>query len=191
MPVTNAKHRDPAVEAELNRLPAVPIIQLRGRYRELFRTDAPQAYGPDLLRRSIAQRIQERAYGGLPRPVERQLDQLIKSFAAKPTGRLVLPPRIKAGSILVRQWKGKSYRVTVLADGFAFDGQIYGNLSEVAQFITGTRWNGPRFFGLRVKQDVKEPPVRKPPLGGGSDYRKRNVELATVKIRTRKRRHGL
>ncbi|WP_368039335.1 DUF2924 domain-containing protein [Tardiphaga sp. vice304] len=189
--MTNAKHRDPAVEAELDRLPAVPIIQLRGRYRELFRTDPPQAYGPDLLRRSIAQRIQERAYGGLPRPVQRQLDQLIKSYAAKPTGKLVLPPRIKAGSTLVRQWKGKSYRVTVLADGFAFDGQIYGNLSEVAQLITGTRWNGPRFFGLRVKQDVKEPSVRKPPLGGGSDYRKRNVELAEVKIRIKKRRHGL
>jgi hypothetical protein len=191
MPVTNAEHRDPAVEAELDRLPTVPIIQLRVRYRELFRTDAPQAYGPDLLRRSIAQRIQERAYGGLPRPVQRQLDQLIKSFATKPTGKLVLPPRIKAGSILVRQWKGKSYRVTVLADGFAFDGQIYGNLSEVAQLITGTRWNGPRFFGLRVKQDVKEPPVRKPPLGGGSDYRKRNAGLAPVKSRTTKRRHGL
>jgi len=191
MPVTNAKHRDPAVEAELDRLPAVPIIQLRGRYRELFRTDPPQAYGPDLLRRSIAQRIQEKAYGGLPRPVQRQLDQLIKSYAAKPTGKLVLPPRIKAGSMLVRQWKGKSYRVTVLADGFAFDGQIYGNLSEVAQLITGTRWNGPRFFGLRVKQDVKEPPVRKPPLGGGSDYRKRNAELAATESRTRRRRHGL
>ena len=147
--MTRAKHHDPAVETELDRLPTMPIVQLRVRYRELFRTDPPTAYGPDLLRRSIAYRIQEKAYGGLPRLVQRQLDQLIKSYAAKPTGKLVLPPRIKAGSILVRQWKGKSYRVTVLADGFAFDGQIYGNLSEVAQLITGTRWNGWVFFGLK------------------------------------------
>jgi hypothetical protein len=191
MPITTVKHRDPAVEAELDRLPVMPIVQLRTRYRELFRTDPPTAYGPDLLRRSIAYRIQEKAYGGLPRPLQRQLDQMVKSYAAKPTGKLALPPRIKAGSILVRQWKGKSYRLTVMADGFTYDGQIYSNLSEIAQLITGTRWNGPRFFGLRVKQDVREPPVRKPPLGGGSDYRKRNAERAAVESRTRRRRHGL
>ena len=57
---------DPAVEAELDRLPTTPIVQLRLRYRELFRVDPPKAFGPDLLRRSIAQRIQEKAYGGLP-----------------------------------------------------------------------------------------------------------------------------
>jgi hypothetical protein len=57
---------DPAVEAELDRLPAMPVVALRKRYRELFRTDPPQAFGPDLLRRSIAQMIQEKAYGGLP-----------------------------------------------------------------------------------------------------------------------------
>jgi Protein of unknown function (DUF2924) len=57
---------DPAVEAELDRLPTMPIAGLRQRYRELFRTEPPKAFGPDLLRRSIAHRIQERAYGGLP-----------------------------------------------------------------------------------------------------------------------------
>ena len=191
MPMKNAKHRDLAVEAELDQLPTMPIVQLRVRYRELIRTDPPQAYGPDLLRRSIAYRIQEKAYGGLPPPVQRQLDQLIKAYATKPTGKLVLPPRIKPGSILVRQWKSKSHRVTVMADGFAFDGQIYSNLSEIAQTITGTRWNGPRFFGLRVKQEIRQPPVRKRPLGGGSDYRKRNAELAAAQSRTRRRRHGL
>lgn len=191
MSITTVKHRDPAVEADLGLLPTMPIVQLRARYRELFRTDPPMAYGPDLLRRSIAYRIQEKAYGGLPRTVQRQLDQLIKAYAAKRTGKLVLPPRIKAGSILVRQWKNRNYRVTVMADGFAYDGKIYGNLSEVAQLITGTRWNGPRFFGLRVKQEVREPPVRKPPLGGGSDYRKRKAELAAWISRTRRRRHGL
>jgi Protein of unknown function (DUF2924) len=183
---------DPAVEAELDRLPVMPIVQLRLRYRELFRADPPKSFGPDLLRHSIAYRIQEKAYGGLPRPVQRLLDQLVKAYTAKPDGRLVIPRRIKSGSILVRNWKGKSYRVTVMADGFAYDGVSYGNLSEIAQHITGTRWNGPRFFGLRSKEDkASEPAVRKPQLAGGSNYRKRNAELEVHRGRRRRRNHGL
>jgi hypothetical protein len=140
---------DPAVEAELERLPTTPIADLRMRYRELFRTEPPQAFGPDLLRRSIAHRIQERAYGGLSGPTRRLLDQLVKAAMAKPNGRLELPRRIKPGSELVRTWKGKTHRVMVMADGFAHDGKTFASLSEVASAITGTRWNGPRFFGLR------------------------------------------
>jgi len=137
------------VEDELDRLPTTPIADLRKRYRELFRTEPPKAFGPDLLRRSIAQRIQEKAYGGLSAEARRLLDQLVKAAMAKPNGRLELPRRIKPGSELVRIWKGKTYRVMVMADGFAHDGRTFTNLSEIASEITGTRWNGPRFFGLR------------------------------------------
>jgi hypothetical protein len=140
---------DPAVEDELDRLATMPIAQLRARYREVFRSDPPKAFGPDLLRRSIAYRIQEKAFGGLPASTRRLLDQLIKAALAKPNGRLDLPRRIKPGSELVRMWKGKSYRVMVMADGFAYDGQTFPSLSEIASAITGTNWNGPRFFGLR------------------------------------------
>ena len=66
-------HANPEVEAELERLPATPIVDLRKRYRELFKAEPPKAFGPDLLRRSIAHRIQEKAYGGLPmatRPIQ-------------------------------------------------------------------------------------------------------------------------
>jgi len=73
---------DPVVEAELDRLPTIRIADLRSRYRELFRAEPPKAFGPDLLRRAIAQRIQERTYGGLPRATQRLLDQLIKAAAA-------------------------------------------------------------------------------------------------------------
>ena len=93
---------DPAVEDELDRLATMPIAQLRVRYREVFRTEPPKAFGPDLLRRSIAQRIQEKAYGGLPRPAQRLLDQMIKAYAAKPNGKIVLP----AGSSRARSWCG-------------------------------------------------------------------------------------
>jgi hypothetical protein len=142
---------DPTVDAELDRLPRTPIADLRKRYRELFRAEPPKAFGPDLLRRSIAHRIQEQAYGGLPASMRRLLDKLVKAAIAKPNGRLELPRRIKPGSELVRTWKGKTHRVTVLADSFAYDGEKYTSLSEIATEITGTKWNGPRFFGLRTK----------------------------------------
>ena len=187
-----AQPTDPAVEDELDRLATMPIAQLRIRYREVFRTDPPKAFGPDLLRRSIAHRIQKKAYAGLSRPAQRLLDQAMKAFAAKPNGKIVLPRRIKPGSVLVREWKGRSHRVMVLADGFAYEGDVYSNLSEIAVLITGTKWNGPRFFGLRSKtQEIDEPAApdssdgakrtaeaasaRSNHLGGGSDYRKRNA----------------
>src|SRR6266403_6210320 len=189
-PTAPAQPPDPAVEDELDRLATMPIAKLRVRYREVFRTDPPKAFGPDLLRRSIAYRIQEKAYGGLSRPAQRLLDQMMKAFAAKPNGKIVLPRRIKPGSVLVREWKGKSHRAMVLADGFAYDGETYTNLSEIAVLITGTRWNGPRFFGLRTKPDESAEPthperpdgaernsntasIRSSHLGGGSDPRKR------------------
>jgi hypothetical protein len=186
-----AKSADPDVEAELDRLAVMPIAQLRVRYRELFRDDAPKAFGPDLLRRSVAHRIQEKAYGGLSRSTQRLLDQMMKAFYAKPNGKIMLPRRIKPGSVLVREWKGRSHRVMVLAEGYAYDGKTFGNLSEIAGVITGTRWNGPRFFGLRSKADesgkdasgpggagCNTAPIRSNHLGGGRDYRKRNAELA-------------
>jgi hypothetical protein len=199
-----AKSADPAVEAELDRLAVMPIAQLRVRYREVFRADPPKAFGPDLLRRSVAHRIQEKAYGGLFRSTERLLDQMMKAFSAKPNGKIVLRRRIKPGSVLVREWKGRTHRVMVLEDGFAYDGGTYSNLSEIAGLITGTRWNGPRFFGLRSKTEESGKPtdaapsngadrdsntIRSRHLGGGSDYRKRNADIAR-KLAATGARHG-
>jgi len=198
---------DPAVEDELDRLPIMPIAQLRVRYGEVFRTEPPKAFGPDLLRRSIAHRIQEKAYGGLSRSAQRLLDRMMKAYAAKPNGKIVLPRQIKPGSVLVREWKGKSHRVMVLADGFAYDGKTFGNLSEIAGLITGTRWNGPRFFGLRSKTqesdeaaalDRSDSATRKAVAasarsshpGGGSDYRKLNASIAGKSASNGGRRHG-
>jgi hypothetical protein len=195
---TPGQPTDPPVEDELDRLAVMPIVQLRTRYREVLKSDPPKTFGPDLLRRSIAHRIQEKAYGGLSRSAQRLLDQMIKAYAAKPNGKILLPRRIKPGSVLVREWKGKSHRVMVLANGFAYDGKTYTNLSEIAVLITGTRWNGPRFFGLRSKaQESDEPahpvrfgsakqtadaPLRSSHLSGGSDYRKRNAAIAAKSV---------
>jgi hypothetical protein len=146
---TGADKVDPAVEAELDRLPRMRIVDLRIRYLELFRAEPPKAFGPDLLRRSIAYRIQERAYGGLSREHQRLLNQLISAAKTKTNGPLELPRRIKPGSELVRTWNRRTYRVVVLQNGFAHEGRTYKSLSEIASEITGTKWNGPRFFGLR------------------------------------------
>src|SRR3981081_2108 len=170
-----AQPTDPAVEDELDRMAVMPIAQLRIRYRELFRTEPPKAFGPDLLRRSIAHRIQGKAYGGTSPHAHRLLDQMMKAYAAKPNGKIVLPRRIKPGSVLVREWKGKSHRVTVLAVGFAYDGETYRNLSEIAVLITGPRWNGPRFFGLRSKTQESEQPTLDP-----SDGAKRKAGAASA-----------
>lgn len=156
---------DPAVEAELNQLGFMPIANLRIRYRELFRSDPPLPFGPDLMRRSIAHRIQEAAYGGLSREANKLLGRLVRSTASGKPGRLEVPQRIKPGSELVRIWNGQTHKVTVMAKGFAYQGEVFTSLSEIANRITGTRWNGPKFFGLRTtaKEAGKTAPVKTAP----------------------------
>jgi hypothetical protein len=205
-PSLSGEPDNPAIRQELGQLAVMPVTQLRVRYRELFRTDPPRAFGPDLLRRSIAHRIQEKAYGGISRSAQKLLDQMVKAYAAKPGGKIVMPRRIKPGSVLVREWNGLSYRVMVQANGFAYDGKTFGNLSEIAGLITGVRWNGPRFFGLRSKAQENLPPIEparpgdaksklRPSsahlkLGGGSDYRKlRKDQLGKMALGGN--RHGL
>jgi hypothetical protein len=143
---------NPKVEAELDRLASTPIVELRARWRALFKSEPPKAFGPDLLRRSIAYRIQENAYGGLDRVTKRLLRER-KAQIRKTPGKIVLPRRIKAGAVLVRKWKEESHRVIVLDEGFAYEGKTYESLSVIARKITGTRWNGPRFFGLRGEKE--------------------------------------
>jgi len=145
---------DAAVEAEVARIESMNIAELRSMWRSKLKGDPPKAFGPDLLRRSLAYHVQEKAYGGLDAKTARLLKHLIAQ-AANNEGKIVLPRRIKAGAILVRNWQGKRHQVTVEESGFRYGGQSYTSLSEIARAITGTRWNGPRFFGLRsAKREV-------------------------------------
>jgi hypothetical protein len=139
---------DAMVEAELDRLRSMPIVELRALWHAKFKCDPPKAFGPDLLRRSLAYKIQENAYGGLDPVTARLLNRLVAQHTKTP-GKIVLPRRLKPGIILVREWKHHSHRVTVLPEGYAYDGETYDSLSKIARLITGSRWNGPRFFGLR------------------------------------------
>lgn len=170
------------IEDELGQLPTMPIVRLRERYRVLFRNEPPSAFGPDLLRRSIAQHLQEKIYGGLSREAKRLLKQLIRTMSVSGMGRIETPRRIKPGSELVRTWAGKTHRVTVLEEGYAYAGRTYSSLSEIATSITGTRWNGPRFFGLRSKATKQasqaDTKARIPERDAAGDQRHRGTPLA-------------
>jgi len=156
MPIQSPAHE--AIEGELRKLPRCSIHELRERWCALFRGEPPPAFGPDLLRRSIAQKLQEEAYGKLSATAQRELTRIVTSLERDPTARIVPTRRIKPGAMLVRDWKGQSHRVTVLDKGFAYDGHDYPSLSEIAREITGTRWNGPKFFGLRPANKSSDKP---------------------------------
>jgi len=102
-----------------------------------------------ILQRALAYRIQADALGDLDRDTIRMLDRLARDGR---DGTVIPLPELrgtKPGTLLVREWEGTLQRVMVLEQGFAWNGQTYDSLSKVARAITGTNWNGPRFFGLR------------------------------------------
>ncbi|MBB5055292.1 hypothetical protein HNQ36_005303 [Afipia massiliensis] len=165
-----------AIDQELERLPSALIKDLRNRWKELFASDPPKVFGPDLLRRAIAQQIQERAYGGLNPSAQRELSQIIKLYNNKTGDQPELRRRIKPGAIVVREWKGTTHRVTVLSKGFYYNEQTYQSLSEVARAITGTRWNGPKFFGLRKPEPLKTASVSN--KGAAKPHRDRGRSLS-------------
>jgi hypothetical protein len=160
------QHTD--LETELAELPTLSLRKLRERWKETFRQNPPAAFGPDLLRRSIAYKIQENHYGGLSKDATRLLGSFVKALKENPQLKPKLSRRIKTGSELVRQWKGKSVRVIVKEQGFLFNGKAYGNLSEIAREVTGSRWNGPRFFGLRKPPETPAKIIQRKILEGGN-----------------------
>ena len=137
--------------AELDRLAAMDAASLRRRWRMLFGRAAPEQLNRALLQRALAYRIQADALGDLDRDTIRMLDRLARE---ERNGAVIPLPELrgtKPGTLLVREWEGALHRVMVLEQGFAWNGQTFDSLSKVARAITGTNWNGPRFFGLREK----------------------------------------
>ena len=120
---------------------------LRQRWRDLFAIAPPPRISRDVLIRGIAFRMQEEAYGKLGKVRRRQLQKLAIDLGNG--APLKQPqPSFKPGTKLIREWKGKVHEVMMAGDTYIWGGQHYGSLSEIARAITGTRWSGPRFFGL-------------------------------------------
>jgi hypothetical protein len=139
------------IEVEIARLRDLDLGELRARWQTVLGRRPLSNLPRHLLFRVLAYRVQAEALGDLDRGCQRLLDQAALSDANRNGGvRLKrVTTTLQQGTILSREWNGRVERVAVLAGGFAWNGKTYPSLSKVAFAITGTRWNGPRFFGLR------------------------------------------
>jgi hypothetical protein len=131
------------IHDEVRALAELDLDGLRAEWRRRF-GPPPRLRSPDLLRHMLAWRIQVAAFGGLDAETRRRLRQ---GPASSP-----LSPAPTPGTRITREWQGTSHAVEVAADGFVYNGQRFRSLSQVARTITGARWNGPRFFGLRAPE---------------------------------------
>jgi len=147
-----------SIEIEIVHLRGLDLKGLRARWQSVLQRPPPDYLPRHLLFAIIAYRIQADRFGDL----DHETRQLLGRTGAKESGtamsaRLVTfdqkRTQLTPGTVLVREWDRRSQRVMVMSDGFAWNGQTYDSLSKVAFAITGTRWNGPRFFGLRDKED--------------------------------------
>jgi hypothetical protein len=136
------------VDDELAVLAGLESSGLRDEWRRLYRTEPPPYLSRDLLVRAVAYRVQERALGGLTAMTRRRLHSLAQNLAAGRSAALEASAGFKPGSRLVREWHRRTHTVTVLDDGFEYEGERYRSLTQIARLITGARWSGPRFFGL-------------------------------------------
>jgi Protein of unknown function (DUF2924) len=135
---------------ELAELLGLDPAALKQRWRVLYRTEVPVRIGQSLLLQAVAYRLQERLLGDLKPSTRRLLERAAEDNSGRRAPTEAAATKVTPGSVLIREWHGVSHRVTVLADGVLLRGTRYRSLSEVARKITGTRWSGPRFFGLRA-----------------------------------------
>ena len=139
-----------SLDNEIARLRGLDVGQLRARWHTVFRRRAPPHLPRHLLFRILAYRLQADQLGDLDAGSQRLLDR-IGSGSLDETDRLKSRTELKPGTLLTREWDGHLQQVIVLADGFSWNGKTYPSLSKVAFAVTGSRWNGPKFFGLRDK----------------------------------------
>jgi hypothetical protein len=147
-----------SIEDEIVHLRGLDLKGLRARWQSVLQRPPPDYLPRHLLFAIIAYRIQADRFGDLDHETRQLLDRTgAKESGTAMSARLVTfdqkRTQLTPGTVLVREWDRRSQRVMVMSDGFAWNGQTYDSLSKVAFAITGTRWNGPRFFGLRDKED--------------------------------------
>jgi hypothetical protein len=152
------------LSSDLAGLKALDLHDLRARWRRLMRTAAPEHLSRSLLLRLVAYKLQARIHGDLDPETARYLTRVAKERARrlkagekrKPKQPPPVPPvpadtSLKSGTLIGREFNGTMHRVMVVEGGYAWNGTTHKSLSEIARKITGTRWNGPRFFGLRSR----------------------------------------
>ena len=137
------------IAEKITALQALETSDLKACWERAFRQPTPKRISRDLLLRALTYHVQEQTEGGLSKAALRRLAGL-----AEPKGRGNQPPRpaaprLRSGTRLIREWRGEVHKVSVLDNGFDYRGERYASLSHIARTITGTRWSGPLFFGLR------------------------------------------
>lgn len=140
---------------QIAELSSLSYAELQERWRMLMGNEPPR-YRRQFMVKRLAHRLQELAYGGLPQDRRGQMNRLLEEAGYDQLGGLRTGARPRSvqhlplvGTRLVREWEGQRHEVTVVHGGFAYRGRRYRSLSAIAKLITGTHWNGPRFFGLR------------------------------------------
>ena len=156
-----------AVAAEIDRVRSLSGAALRRRWQAEFGRPLPRSLSVHLLRRMIANRIQEEAFGTLVRATLKLLDGLARRDRSRRGER-----NLKIGTVLVREYQGRRHTVTVAPEGYVWEGTSYSSLSAIARAITGTVWNGPRFFAVK-------PVPRNDPLVHGRRRARRNSTIRT------------
>jgi hypothetical protein len=140
-----------AIEAEIDRVRSLGLDELRTLWRTTFRGSSPPPTFPkDFIVRTLCGHIQEQAFGGTPPQTAKVLTGLLRG------NRPMADRKLKPGTVLVREYRGERHTVTVVPDGYVWREKLYASLSTIARTVTGTSWNGPRFFGLRLRSGRPE-----------------------------------
>src|ERR1700716_132030 len=147
-----------SVEDEIAHLRGLDLKGLRSRWQSVFQKPAPAHLTRHLLFAIIAYRLQADRFGDLAHETRQVLDRTVAKEAGPNTSARLAnldhkQSQLSPGTVLIPKWDQRSQRVIVMADGFAWNAQTYDSLSKIAFAITGTKWSGPRFFGLRDKED--------------------------------------
>ena len=137
------------VEAEIAGLRDLSLEALKARWLELKPLPLPKFMRRELMSKALAHAIRQAAFGGLDPATQKKLDQLVRQIVPSGERPPPAPNRIKVGTRLIREWQGRVHEVTVESDAFIWNGKRHRSLSEIARLITGTRWNGWVFFGLK------------------------------------------
>src|SRR4030088_2609997 len=166
-----------ALEAEIGRLPALSLLELRNRWKMLFGHSAPKSLRRNFLARAVAYQMQVEAYGGLSVATKRRLREIAHAVRTGDANAILGSSRIKPGTQMIRLWQDTTHTVTALAEGFEWNGRTYKSLSAVANAITGTNWNGFAFFGIK-----RAPPGNKNASGPRQSSSRPNPDVSPVLV---------
>ena len=153
----NGQPKQADLGEELTHLETLTLGELRQVWAARLNRPPPRLRSRDLLVRALAYQLQIRALGDLSAPLRRKAIELARRFENEPGFSPTPGPVLKPGSSLIREWRGVRHEVRVMEDGFSYQGESLRSLSEAAHRITGTKWNGLVFFGLKERRPSGAP----------------------------------